>query len=193
MGTDPLVLAIFNDDVALAKELLEDRNNVHSREGRLMKLAVEKGNLDMVQLLLRAGIDVNIRIDYESPVDGRIEAGFTPLFYAITSPKILDFLLKRGAEVNARDESGMTTLMHASQWTFDDAISAVRTLIRHGADIDVEAPIGKRGKNMRAVDIARRNMKKLKAAQSRYPLESFHNEVEAAEMMVDLLSDVPAA
>ena len=116
-------------------------------------------NLAIIETLLKAGADVNVR-----DKDGK-----TPLMAAVrynsqtrgqrASPEIIETLLKTGADINARDKDGGTALMEAAahpdiQWLVVATIEAqsethtqthewrespeiIETLLAAGADINV--------------------------------------------------------
>ena len=65
-----------------------------------LMLAAGEGNLEAVNLLLKAKADVN-RCD---------EDGSTALMYALNNPNIVEVLLKAGADINIKDEDGCTAL-----------------------------------------------------------------------------------
>ena len=79
----------------------------------------------MVEMLLRAGADVNAADDH----------GVTPLQRAAenASPAMVDRLLAAGADVDAAQTSGLTALMIAAR-TGD--VRVVNRLVAHGADVD---------------------------------------------------------
>ena len=92
----------------------------------------EKGNLDIVRLLVNKGADVN-----QISSDGSFP---TPLHSAVgfKNRNIAEFLLQNGASPNVMDENGQT-LMH-------DAANAgnlhfLKFLYKYKADIDVQNPI----------------------------------------------------
>lgn len=64
-----------------------------------LHVAAMRGNLRVVQLLIKAGIDVNTRGDM----------GYTPLQYAATS-EVVDFLLKSGADPHIKNEFGSSPI-----------------------------------------------------------------------------------
>jgi len=74
-------------------------------------------------------LDVNARAKDES----------TPLF-GCADPKLIDYLISKGADIEAKDRRGYTPLMSACGWK--DGDKAAVALIEHGADPSVEAPNG---------------------------------------------------
>jgi len=67
---------------------------------------------DILDLLLRAGADIN----------SKARNGTTPLMLAIRNPAHVQFLLKRGAVVNQRDDDGKTALDRAKAGEERDSV-----------------------------------------------------------------------
>ena len=88
-------------------------------------LAVERGSIEMVKLLLSYGADVN----------AADESKRTPLMSldSDATPELLELLIEAGADVNARDNSGMTVLLNTVESI--DA-SVLDTLIKAGVDLN---------------------------------------------------------
>lgn len=64
-----------------------------------LHIAALRGNLRAVQLLVRAGFNIN----------DRGNMGYTPLQYARTQ-EVVDFLLQNGADPNIKNEFGQTPI-----------------------------------------------------------------------------------
>ena len=73
------------------------------------------GNLDMIQLLVEFGANLNLASD---------AAGVTALMKATQTGHydIVAFLLKSGAEINATDSKGSTTLVYAAKYGHNDIL-----------------------------------------------------------------------
>lgn len=94
--------------------------------------AIVTGNVEMLDLLLDFGADPNLRRPNDS---------ITALHFAClqgTSP-IIAQLVKRGANMEERDDVGMTPLFHAARRRGSDCI---KMLISLGADLNVLAKNG---------------------------------------------------
>jgi hypothetical protein len=106
--------------------------------------AAGRRNLVAVKLLLDKGADVNASYTREIPVkNGKIALSqFTALMTApVTTPEIIETLLKAGANVNARDVRGMTPLMLAVASDAPDP-RIVKMLLGGGADRSVKCGSG---------------------------------------------------
>ena len=106
--------------------------------------AAGRKNLVAVKLLLEKGADVNASHKREIPVkNGKIALSqFTALMTApVTSPEIIEALLKAGADVNARDVRGITPLMLAVATDAPDP-RIVKLLLDGGADRSVKCGSG---------------------------------------------------
>nr|MBP7190216.1 hypothetical protein [Rickettsiaceae bacterium] len=65
-----------------------------------MLFALDKGYLEALDVMLKNGVDVDCKID-----------GTPMIYYALDSKASLDFMVSKGADINALDKSG-DTLMH---------------------------------------------------------------------------------
>lgn len=101
-------------------------------------LAALHGNLDIVQLLVEKGAEVN-------------RPGWAPLHYAAVSGRVelLQFLLDRHAYIDAQSPNRSTPLMMAAR---HDRIDAVRLLVAAGAD-----PTPRNDSGLDAADYLARN------------------------------------
>jgi ankyrin repeat protein len=97
--------------------------NMKDKEGySALLIATEKGDIDMVKLLLEKGADVNAR-----DIDG-----YTALMYVAYNGnlEIAKLLLEHGADVHARDKDKWTALMIAKIQKRADIVELLR---KHGA------------------------------------------------------------
>jgi hypothetical protein len=155
------VRAAQDDDLDALSELLSPENvNLRDKQSGTTALehAVKNANREMVQFLLDAGADVNLKdaagetvlmmLDSEATADlvwdlinagakvnDHDEEGTTPLMRvaAGSNTEALKVLLDAGAEINARDKHGQTALMIAAS---EGNVNTVRALVLAGADIN---------------------------------------------------------
>lgn len=126
---DPLVLAISQNDVEKVRSLaLTDQNlNSPDRSGGTTVLAdaVQRGNREIVGILLSAGAGINVRNS----------AGQTALMFLTdhASVELVRDLLGAGAKVNARDDFGDNALMNAAG---SGSAAVLKELITAGARVD---------------------------------------------------------
>jgi cytohesin len=141
-GDTALLLACLYDDEDLAISLIGRGADVNARgsgqclTGSTTPLgwAVGSGNTRIVRALLEHGADVHVT--FEGPL-----SGYTPLLIAATAagPEIVEALLARGADGNARGVDGMTALMLAAR---SGAPGNVQLLIERGADVNARGAEG---------------------------------------------------
>jgi uncharacterized protein len=186
-GSTPLQWAVYRDNVAEAQRLLKAGANVKlaNKYGVTpMTLASEIGNPAMIKLLLDAGADANsanldgqtallavartcnveaadLLVKAGAKVDARENfGGQTPLMWATARrhPKMMQFLISKGADVNARgtardyqrhvqaegrpknlDSGGFTPLLYAAR---ENCLACVKVLLDSKADINLPDPDG---------------------------------------------------
>ena len=114
-----------------------DKNKVGSnRISRTTLLAYALStdtNENIVELLIKAGADVNAKDDYPF--------GCTALMYVINNDQkdIAELLIKAGADVNAKTHDGWTALMGAAGCNGKDV---AESLIKAGADVNAKTHDG---------------------------------------------------
>jgi hypothetical protein len=101
-----------------------------------LMMAAYQGNLQVVDMLVRNGANV----------DARNSAGSTALHFAAGgvlvsklyrgSPAVVAYLLDHGADVNAHNDTGTTPLMAA---VYNANVESVRILLAHGADVNMRS------------------------------------------------------
>lgn len=101
----PLILAVWVGNDAMAQALVDAGAAVEGGDPRPLNYAVDRGDLHMVNLILRAGADVN----------GADASGTTALMTAVQEEDVetVQWLLEAGAAVDLKDEDGDTALSHA--------------------------------------------------------------------------------
>ena len=134
-----------------------------------MHAATQRGNTDIVSLLLEHDMDVDVRdqsgatplhwvsysgmvrvgqylIDHGADINARDHNGMSPLFYAVRpalgfgNVEFAQMLLERGAVIDARDNQGRTPLYETVLWCH---IRAMRLLLEDGADVNARDDSGK--------------------------------------------------
>jgi ankyrin repeat protein len=163
-----LVSAVKNGDynnvnllIETIKTLIEAGEDVNEKE-RPLVLAAEKGNIDIVKLLLEHGADVNgteskygsaplhfaaqkgyldvvkLLLDYGADINQLNDQGTTPLHFAAEGGNIdiVKLLLEEGAEdINDTNDHGNTPLNFAA---INGHIDVVKLLVESGANVNGE-------------------------------------------------------
>ena len=120
------------EEKQMAMKTLE-LHGAHFNPGAFFR-AVEQGNPTLVDLFIRAGMNVNV-----SDAEGNhllmlaLRSGFTI---------IANILLKAGAHVDVRDKLGFTPLLMACGKTTKGFKEVAEYLISQGADINARDPLG---------------------------------------------------
>lgn len=150
-------------------------NTKNDRDGKTpFHVAVSKGDVEVVRLLLSHGADVNARDKYgatslhsaasegttkiaelllanKADINARDSFGNTPLHNAILSGLhiegigIIETLIKQGANINAKNDNG-ETLLHLGISEGDAEV--VQLLLSHGADVNVTTKHGATSLNL---------------------------------------------
>ncbi len=114
--------------------------------GDALMWAAANGNIETTKLLLAKGSDVNaVSLELFANVkNGPIELGrFTPLLCAVPygPPELIRLLIDAGANVNARDTRGMTSLLLAVSTDRPDP-QIISLLLARGADPSIRSKRG---------------------------------------------------
>jgi len=135
----PAVVALAGRHFQLAQVLHRNGSSVAPRgysDNTPLHAAAYYGDLEMVQVLLEYGVDVNAQND----------AGCTPLDFASRAghrndSRVVQLLIEHGADLNTRAlRSGFAPLHRASE---NGRIEVVRLLIEHGANVEVQDKYGR--------------------------------------------------
>ena len=127
--------AIVGKDIVKVKKLIQEGNDVNYQyNGRnALHTACDKDLPEMVELLLKAGADVNSFSE-----EG---IGLTPLqfvtgdFMQDDSPELVELLLKSGADPNLTKEIDQHPLFEAIKSAH---VESVKLLLAHGASTDLK-------------------------------------------------------
>lgn len=143
--SQPLQNAISHHQTQVVSMLVTLGFNVNapSAEGdRPLNTASTAGDAEIMKILLEHGADPNLAS----------RSGYTPLHDAAMrgDPGVINLLLDHGARINALTlDDGSTALHLAASF---DRLTAVRTLVEHGADTTL-----KNAKGLTAAEIAAKN------------------------------------
>ncbi|KAG7161270.1 Ankyrin repeat and SOCS box protein 3-like [Homarus americanus] len=134
-----LLAAVVNKNLETVRYLLAagaDPNREDHKFGLPLHVAAGKGLLEITQLLLESGADIN-------KVDEFHRTALHVLTYHqnVTADAllVLDLLLEKNINVNARMQDGTTALMLAIQSNWKDAVFR---LLEHGADVRIMKTVG---------------------------------------------------
>ena len=134
----PAVGALARRHFQLAQVLHHKGSSLEPRgfsDNTPLHAAAHNGDLEMVQVLLEYGVDVN------APNDARS----TPLDFASrdgrhNDPRVVQLLIEHGADPHTRTRNGFTPLHRASE---NGRIDVVRLLLEHGASVEVQDKFGR--------------------------------------------------
>ncbi|MET0752223.1 MAG: ankyrin repeat domain-containing protein, partial [Pyrinomonadaceae bacterium] len=134
--TNPLAQAVAGEDIEAVRNLIANGENINGKEKDYdnitpLFVAVESGNLEIVEMLLNFGAKINARNDRKQ----------TPLMWldSDAAPELVRLLIKHGAKVNAVDAEGNTALILAANYA-DAAV--LQILINHDAGVNAQNKAG---------------------------------------------------
>jgi ankyrin repeat protein len=133
--THLMMAILYKSPVGFIEKLIEGGEDVNYRKDEsiptFLMLAVDQGRGDVVECLVKAGADVNAKLDDEG----------TALLRAVQrgNKEIVNALLKAGADVNDSDSYGNTVLMAALRKKDVDIVNA---LVQAGADTTAKNRVG---------------------------------------------------
>lgn len=125
-SNDELVGYLHDEKYSVKKSNIDE-----VKGGYTMLIAAAKfGNYEYAHLLMENGANLDAQMEY---------LGYTALMFAVERRhyKIAFELIKRGADVNIKDNQGYTVLMIA---VINDNLELVNKLLEKGADVDPELP-----------------------------------------------------
>ncbi|GMH36789.1 hypothetical protein BSKO_04662 [Bryopsis sp. KO-2023] len=126
-------LNVIGDSHGSTGRLLKNKEHTEpSVQGDALLKASYNGNITIVKQEIRKGIDPNIV---------SAGGGSTPLILAAANghSQIVKFLLKHGADIEAKDDLGYTALLEAALWGETEVVKA---LVKNGAEVDVSSGVG---------------------------------------------------
>lgn len=131
-----LLFATYNTNAELVKLLLDkgsELNIFDDRGNTPLLAAASRGNLEIVKLLIDKGAKMEPGVCKRASCTN---SGDSPLHRAASSnPAVVEYLLEKGADVNATDFDGNTPL-HRMYW--GDSIRTVDILCKNGGKINLQ-------------------------------------------------------
>ncbi len=133
-GETPIEVAASLGSASIMRTLLGKGAKISDKDA-LLRHSAWAGHIDVVQLLIQKGADVNAGVT--SKDGGRS----TALHAAVTAnrPDMVEFLISKGADVNIADSVGHTPLHIAAESLYTQI---PKTLIAHGARINAVSKAG---------------------------------------------------
>jgi uncharacterized protein len=155
-----LMAAVTNGDSAVVNALVAagaDVNAADAGGGPVLRYAAAAGSADALRALQQRGakaVDIDLRLAATEChtdavrvlLDGGLEpdgaAGDAPLLVAVVGGcvDVVRLLLDRKANINVKDQDGMTALIKAAAANMPEIVGV---LLERGADMDVEDRLGR--------------------------------------------------
>jgi len=128
-GETLLYSAVLKNEIEMVEVLIEAGAEVN--DGKSLHTAVHFGRREIVKILIAAGADVNVKTG----------SGWTALHMAahISNAKIVNALLESGADINTSDTEERTPLHLA---VAEGHIKTIKALLRAGANVNAKTKDG---------------------------------------------------
>ena len=132
-----IVSFIESGDLETIKKLIESKSldvnynldiDEYSKSTPLIQ-AIKYKQTDIINYLLENNADVNLKEEL---------TGFTPLMASLNNIAIVELLIEKGADIEAKDDDGINALVYAS--TYNDE-EMVKFLLEKGADANTVCEI----------------------------------------------------
>ncbi len=200
-GYPPLCRAVYHNNTAIAEYLIDHGANVNAYPdedwGPLQATAVVSNSIEMAKLLIARGADINSGAD----INGGI---YSALHTSIGGERrdLSELLIQHGADVNAKDKLGCTSLYYAIRK--DDYLYFMNILIANGAEVNTKNSGGEtvlqyaaiRGKT-EAVKLLLEAGANIDAKDDEFGSTALHNAArfgnkDAAELLIARGADINA-
>ena len=154
----PLAAAATYGCGVVVDELLQANAEVNGKDSTdgstALLLGTARGHVHVVEKLLRAGADPNLRSDgLTTPLMAAAKgpgASDQSLEDVPASPELVQMLIDAGADLDAQDDMNeMSALMYASH---AGSLKSVRLLVAAGASLDLRSAVGEDGQSYTAAD-----------------------------------------
>ena len=189
-NTAEYLTAVFEKDYETISRLLDGGQDVGATfkfGNTAMRNVSMDGDLEMLKFLISRGADVNQKINYVSPVDGRQEEGFTPVFYACDE-KTLELLCEEGADINHICKAGYTAFIKCCDYSYAEIIPLIKMHIKCGANLDISAPLGRKGKLVNARDVVMSTKKTYESLYNKARSEALQERLSICDEILAVLS-----
>lgn len=138
-----LIALIIGLVFSAAKFALSQNDTAPDKDGQNLNNQPLTKN-DIYELSYTGNIEsVTVMLEKDPGLINKKDAAFkmTPLHWAASGgkTKMIEFLILKGADLNATDDDGFTPLHIAAQWNRKDA---AQCLIQHGANINAKNNFG---------------------------------------------------
>jgi len=130
MGLTPLMWAVYNDHLDLAKMLVDHGADVNAVSAKLgssvIHFAAENGSIEMLDFLLSKSVNLHAK---------NVSSGATALHHAIMTRRhdLVRRLIALGFDINAKTLMGDSPLQGAIKV---NDVEIAKTLLEHGANVD---------------------------------------------------------
>jgi len=134
-GETPIEIAAFEGYAPIMRTLMGKGAKIKD-PGMLLRLAAWNGHVEVAQLLLDRGTKINVSAEAKQGGERS-----TPLHAAVVAnrPDMVEFLIERGADVNATDSVGRAPLHLAAESIYTQI---AKTLLDHGAKVNAVSKAG---------------------------------------------------